>query len=81
MPKLEIVYTEEQMKAIAHHVEDPVAWIQHAWEEKARVCIDRIVTSHSDKQPKKIPIEDKLEIIRSAELETAVERNAKLMTH
>jgi len=30
MPKFEIEYTEEQMKAVGYYVIDPLDWLQHA---------------------------------------------------
>lgn len=73
---LEINYTEEQMKAVSYHIINPLEWIQHAWDNKARQCIDRIVEKVSDKQAKKISDVEKNQIIKDTVLDTATERES-----
>ena len=60
-----IIGTDEQDKAILAHIAIPIQeWLQHAYEDKARRCIDRICEIVSDKQVKKMTEEEKREVIR-----------------
>lgn len=77
MPKLEIEYTEEQMKAMSWQVVDPLGWIQHAWNDKTRRCIDRLVEEASDKQPQKLSQAKKLEIVRKVKVKTRSQRDVE----
>ncbi len=74
MKKLTINYTDEQMKAMEYVAFSPQEWIQNAWDNRARQAMDEIVQEHSDKQPKKLPLEEKLRIVREAKIKTARER-------
>lgn len=69
---------EEKDKAILAHINISIQeWLQHAYEEKARRCIDRIVEMVDDRQAKKISEEDKLTIIRRLEFEPQSEKRQK----
>ena len=70
--------TEEEEKALLTDMISIQEWLENAIKNKARQVIDRIVEEVSDKQAKKIPVEEKLSIIRNAKLETALERQARL---
>ena len=60
MFKLEIEYTDAQMKAMAWQLkETPQEWLQHAWEDKARRCMDRLINIHSKYQAKKMSDEER----------------------
>jgi len=78
MPKMEIVYTEEQMKAVSSYVENPVAWLQHAWNNKARQRIDAAVEEVSDKNPRKMSEKEKLLIVKNSPLKTRAKRDAEI---
>lgn len=53
-------------------------WIDNVIHNKARQCIDDIVEEVTDKRAKKVPVEEKLQIVGDAEVESAAERNARL---
>jgi hypothetical protein len=65
-----ITGTEEEDKAILAHINISIQeWLQHAYDEKARVCIDRIVEATTAFNPKKMNKEDKHSIISTLEFE------------
>lgn len=65
MPKLEINYTAEQMKAMELIASDPQAWIQNAWDNRARQAIDEICDQVSDKKLSRMSPQEKLKIIKN----------------
>jgi len=71
--------TNEKDKAILAVIGVPIQeWLQHAYEDKARRCIDRIIEIASDRNPKKMTESDKMTIIQELEFETqSAERQAK----
>ncbi|MBW2675901.1 MAG: hypothetical protein JRD89_21300, partial [Deltaproteobacteria bacterium] len=71
MGELKINYTDEQMKAMEYVALDPQKWIQNRWDQRARQAMDEVVQDYSDKQPKKIPLDEKLRIVREAKIKTA----------
>lgn len=77
MGQLTITFTPEQMKAMEYVAISPLEWIQNAWDNRARQAIDQIVEEQSNIQPRKLKPEQKHKFIRSAELETAREREAR----
>jgi len=78
MKEIMIQVTDEQFKAVQAHVINPAEWIQHAWNDKARKCIDRIVEIVSDKQPAKMTDQEKINIISIIKIENATpERQLK----
>ncbi len=74
MPKFEIEYTEEQLKAVSSYVEDPLAWLQHAWNNKARKRTDAIIEETTDKRASKLSGIEKEQIVRDADIPTATQR-------
>lgn len=73
-----VTLSEEEEKALLTDMISIQEWIDNAIHNKARQCIDNIVTQYSDKQPGKISIEAKLAIVRSAKVKPAAERQAEL---
>ena len=75
----EVKGTPEKDKAILAHIGVSVQeWLQQAYENKARHCIDRLCTLLSSKQSGKMLEEEKMEIVRSASIEEqSFERQAK----
>lgn len=71
--------TTEEEKALLSDMISISDWINNAIHNKARQMIDRVVLEHSDKQPNKISKAEKLQIVRDAVIETAAERNAKIV--
>jgi hypothetical protein len=65
-----VIGTDEQDKAILANIDISIQeWLQHAYEDKARRCIDRICEIVSDKQVKKMTEEEKREIIKNIAVE------------
>ena len=61
---------DEKDKAILAHIGGSIQdWLQHAYNDKARRCVDRLVEIASDKQPKKITEDEKLAIVRGLNIE------------
>ncbi len=61
--------TDEKDKAIMAHIEISIdEWLQHAYEDKARRCMDRICELISDKQAAKMTDEEKTEILKTVEI-------------
>lgn len=71
--------TDEKDKAILANIGIPIQdWLQHAYEDKARVCIDRIIEATTDRNPKKMLDADKHALIKAMEFEPqSDERQAK----
>ena len=77
MAQFIIEINDAEEKALLTNMISIQEWLDNAIHNKARKCIDRIVEQISDKQPRKILVEEKYQIIRDAQLETAAERNAR----
>jgi len=77
--KITIDSTDEQYKAMTYVAVDVVAWIQNAWDNRARQAIDEIVANYTDKQPQKLLPADKAKIISTTAIETAAARHARFM--
>jgi len=78
MGQYTIVLTEEEEKALFTNMTSIFEWLNTAIHHKAQKCMDKIVLEHSDKQPDKIPTAEKLQIVRDAVVESALERNARI---
>ena len=76
MGRYTIILRKEEEKALLTDMISIQAWVDNAIHNKARQCIDGIVTECSDKQPKKISVKEKFAIVWAAEVKTAEERNA-----
>ena len=77
--KITIDSTDEQYKAMTYVAVDVVAWLQNAWDNRARQAIDEIVKEHSDKQPEKLSQDEKLRTVREAKIETAEARQKRMI--
>lgn len=73
-----ITLSDERVKALETDMLSIQEWINNAVHNKARQMIDVIVEQVSDKQSKKIPLEEKIRIIKEVKIETAMERQARL---
>lgn len=79
MAKYIIELTDTEEKALLTDVVSIQEWIDNAIHSKANQCIDKIITEISDKQPTKIPTQEKETLIKNATLETAQERTKRLL--
>lgn len=77
MKQFTITISGEEEKALLTDMISIQDWIDNAIHNKARQCIDKIVEDTTDKKAKKVPLLEKLAIVRDAVVETAAERNAE----
>lgn len=68
--------SDEEVKAMEGEIHIK-KWISHAIHEKARRCIDNVITEYSDKQYDKITHNEKMAIVRGAHVKTLVEKIAE----
>ena len=73
-----IKITGEEEKALLTDMISIQDWLDNAIHEKARRVIDHIIKKTTEFQPEKIAKNQKIQIIKDATLETAVERNIRL---
>lgn len=73
----EFELSNAEVKALLWDILDLNLWVQNALKNKARQCIDKIVEENSDKQPKKLTVADKEQIILTADIESALKRQKK----
>jgi len=78
MGEYKIILSEEEEKALLTDMISIQDWLDNAIKNKTSQCIDKIVGEVSDKQPSKISMVEKLEIIKNTTLETAMEKMARL---
>ena len=74
MGQYTITLTPEEEKALLTDMISIQEWIDNAIHNKARQCIDAIVEEVSNKQSKKLSVEEKLAIVGSAQVKSATER-------
>lgn len=69
---------DEEVKALETDMISIYEWIENAIKNKARMVVNQIILTHTDKQPNKLTMAAKLLIIKDLELESAADRNAAL---
>lgn len=76
----EIVVTisPEEYKAMTYVAYSPFEWFKNAILNRARQGMDSIVEKHSDKNYKKISIEEKKLIVKEAVIKTAKEKQDEM---
>jgi len=72
-----VTLSEEEEKALLTDMMSVQGWIDNAIHNKTRQCIDKVVEEYSDKQSKKLPLQAKLAIVKTAKVKTAAERQAE----
>lgn len=77
MKQFTIEINDAEEKALLTNMISIQEWLGNLIHEKARRVIDTIVEKETDRQPKKIPVAEKHNLIRGLVLETAVEKNAR----
>lgn len=77
MAQFTITILDEEEKALLTDMVSIQDWIDNAIHNKARQCIDKVVEKNSDKQPEKLSVKEKLQIVKHATLETAAEKSAR----
>ncbi len=78
MPQFTITMNDAEAKALATDMLSIEEWLNWAVHNKARRLIDEIIGKVDDRQPKKIPVEEKYQMIMDMKLETGAEKNARL---
>lgn len=78
MAQFTITLSDEEEKALLTDMKSIQEYLENAIFSKARRCIDNIVETVSDKRADRMTVEEKKDIVRTAEVETAVERGEKL---
>lgn len=74
-----ITLNAEEEKALLSDMIDIQVWVDNALHEKARRCMDRVILKHSNKQPDKLSQEERLQIVRDADVKTAAETEEELL--
>ena len=77
MKQFVVELNDAEEKALLTDMLSVQDWIDNAVHNKARQCMDTVVEKVTDRRAKKISVEEKLQIIRDAQVESAVERNAR----
>lgn len=77
MAEYTVSLSPEEEKALLTDVISIQAWLDNAIHQKARQCMDSVVLQISDKNPKQIPVSEKVQIVRDSVLKTAAERQAE----
>lgn len=78
MPDYHAIINHEEEKALLTDMISIEEWVENVIHNKARQVIDLIVSNHANRNPKTLTWEEKLEIIRNLDLETAAERQARI---
>ena len=73
-----ITLTPEEEKALLTDMISIQNWLDNAIHNKARQCIDMVVEQVSDKQSKKLTVDEKLLIVSGAVVKSAAERQAEM---
>jgi len=76
--ELKTTFSDAEKKALEWDIVDLQEWFDNFLHHKASRCIDRIVLEHSDKQPSKLTLAEKEQIVLNTPLKTAAERQAEL---
>jgi len=77
MGEYTVTLSQEQEKALLTEMVSIQDWLANAIQNKARQCIDKVVEEYSDKQPSKISVQAKLQIVRDANVKTGAQKNAE----
>lgn len=56
--------TNEEYDAVDAIVVSPQEWIQHAWNNKARKCMERVIDSETNLRGEKLTKEEKIDKIK-----------------
>ena len=75
--ELKTTFSDAEVKALEWDIVSLQEWFDNFLHHKASRCIDRIVLEHSDKQPNKLSLAEKEQIVLDTPLKTAAERQAE----
>ena len=76
-----VTISDEEEKALLIYMVDIQEWIDNAIHNRARQAIDQIISENTDRQPKKMPIEDRNKIINdlTSNMKTAYQKKMNLL--
>ena len=80
MKEFVVAVSDAEEKALLTNMLSVQTWIENAIHNKARQCMDNIITEYSDKQPQKIDVVERESIVMGAEVITAEDKNIAAMT-
>lgn len=78
MAQFTVTINDAEEKALLTDMLSIQDWLDNAIHNKARRTIDSIIQKETDRQPKKLSVAEKHNLIREMELETGAEQNARL---
>lgn len=78
MAQFTITINDAEEKALLTDMISIQDWIDNAIHNKARQCINIIVEQVTDKRAKKVPVKEKLQIVKDAKVESGAEKNARM---
>ena len=73
-----IALSAEEQKAFEFVALSPMEWIRNAIRNRVKRSVDQIINETSDKQPDKINKAEKLSIVATADIKSAVVRQEEL---
>lgn len=79
MAKFTVEINDAEEKAMLTDMISIQDWLDNAIHNKARRTIDAIIEQKTDKQFKKISVEEKHHLIMKMKLETAAEKDEKVL--
>ncbi len=78
MKSFTVTISDAEEKAVLTDVLSIQDWLDNAIHNKARQCMDKIILEESDKQPAKIPKEERESIVMEAKVKSAVEKTKEM---
>lgn len=73
----EVNLSENELKVLRYDIVDIQEWLTNFVKTKIRVIANQIIWEKTDRRPDKMTDEEKLELIKTLNIETAEERNKK----
>ncbi len=78
MKQFTIKLNDAEKKALLTDMVSIQEWVDNVIHNKARQCIDKIIKDTTDKQPNKMSVSEKQQIVINTQIESAAERNTRL---
>ena len=72
------VLSDEEQKAAEYVMVDIFSWVENVIKNRSRQAIDQIVEEQTDRRAKKVPIVEKLTIVKEAKIKSAKQRNEEM---
>ena len=78
MPDITVTIPDNIFKILEWDIYEVQGWLQNDISEKVRRLVDRIIEQDSALNPKRLSVEQKIELIKKTKLETAKERTDRM---